>query len=281
MSAVKGRWSRVGWNAFAALVGLLFLVPFVWLVVTAFVNNGGLDISFNHGFTVANFAQLLSSAQAATVGESAAQALLNSLYLCGGTTILTTLIAILTGYPLSRFHIPGRGFIVYAVVFVTGLPIIAIVIPTYDIFVTLGFVNSLFWTIMFLTATSLPFGIWIAKNFIDAVPFELEEAAATEGAGVFHIMRYITGPLIVPGALVIAIYTFIQSWSNFFVPFILLQTPQLPAAVTIYQYFGQHSVSYSGLAAFAIVFTAVPLILYILLSRRTGGVSMFSGAIRG
>jgi multiple sugar transport system permease protein len=276
------RASPRGWNILALAVGVLFLVPFIWLIITAFTKNGTLAVSFSGGLTTGNFSGLFAANSASeAIGEGVGGALLNSLYLSGGTMVITTVIAVLTAYPLSRFNIPGRNVLVYAIVFVTGLPIIAVIIPTYDIFVSLNFVNSLWWTVLFLTATSLPFAVWIGKNFIDSVPLELEEAASTDGAGTWRTLRHITAPLCIPGLLVIAIYTFIQSWSNFFVPFILLQTPKLPASVTIYQFFGEHTINYSGLCAFALIFTAVPVVLYVLLSKRTGGVSMFSGAVKG
>lgn len=88
-------------------------------------------------------------------------------------------------------------------------------------------------------------------------------------------------PLVAPGASVIAFYTFIQAWGNFFVPFILLQSPKLPAAVTAYQFFGEHSTNYSGLAALSIIFTAVPVIFYVVISHRNGGEPLFAGAIKG
>jgi multiple sugar transport system permease protein len=275
----KAHW---GWNLLAIVVGILFLVPFIWLVVTALTHNGTLSLSLSGGLTTSNFTSLFSSTGAAeAIGESVGGALLNSVYLSAGTMVVTTIVAVLTAYPLSRFHIPGSNILILAIVFATGLPIVAVVIPTYDIFVSLNFVNSLLWTVLFLAATSLPFAVWIAKNFIDSVPIELEEAAATEGAGTFRILRHITAPLSIPGLLVIALFTFIQSWSNFFVPFVLLQTPKLPASVTIYQFFGEHTINYSGLCAFALIFTAVPVALYVLLSRRTGGTSLFAGAVKG
>jgi multiple sugar transport system permease protein len=274
--------SRWRWNVVALIVGLLFLAPFFWLILTAFEKFGGLDLTGGGGFTFSNFTGLFGNTAAAKdIGEGVGGALLNSIWLSAGTMIITTVVALIAGYALSRFSIPGRNTIVYAIVFVTGLPILAIVIPTYDIFVTYNLVNSLPWTILFLTATSLPFAVWLAKNFIDTVPLELEEAAATEGANVFRTLQRVTIPLVGPGATVIAFYTFIQAWGNFFVPFILLQSPKLPAAVTTYQFFGEHSTNYSGLAAFSIVFTAVPVIFYIVISKRNGGESLFAGAIRG
>ncbi|HTT91102.1 MAG TPA: carbohydrate ABC transporter permease [Acidimicrobiales bacterium] len=275
----KAPW---GWNLLAIVVGILFLVPFVWLVLTAFTNNGTLGVSLSGGLTASNFSSLFASNSASeAIGEGVGGALMNSLYLSGGTMVVTTVVAVLTAYPLSRFRIPGSNILVLAIVFVTGLPIVAVVIPTYDIFVSLNFINSLLWTVLFMAATSLPFAVWIAKNFIDNVPIELEEAAATDGAGTFRTLRHITAPLSIPGLLVIALFTFIQSWSNFFVPFVLLQTPKLPASVTIYQFFGEHTINYSGLCAFALIFTAVPVALYVLLSRRTGGTSLFTGAVKG
>lgn len=281
-AAEEKKPSRWRWNVVALIVGLLFLAPFFWLVLTAFEKFGGLDLTGGGGYTFSNFTGLFGKTAAAQdIGEGVGGALLNSIWLSAGTMIITTVVALIAGYALSRFSIPGRNAIVYAIVFVTGLPILAIVIPTYDIFVTYNLVNSLTWTILFLTATSLPFAVWLAKNFIDTVPLELEEAAATEGANIFRTLQRVTIPLVGPGATVIAFYTFIQAWGNFFVPFILLQSPKLPAAVTTYQFFGEHSTNYSGLAAFSIVFTAVPVIFYIVVSKRNGGESLFSGAIRG
>lgn len=281
-SAMTAKSSPRMWNLVAVLVAVLFLIPFIWLIITPFEKYGGLNLTTGGGFTLRNFTGLFGNTTASqSLGEGTGRALVNSFYLSGGTMVLTTAVALIAGYPLSRFRIPGRNAIVYGIVFVTGLPILAIVIPTYDIFVTYNLVNSMLWTILFLTATSLPFAIWMAKNFIDAVPAELEESASTEGAGVFKTLRYITVPLSTPGVVVIAFYTFIQGWGNFFVPFILLQSPKLPAAVTAYQFFGEHTTNYSGLAAFSIIFTLVPVILYVAVSKWNGGESIFAGAIRG
>lgn len=280
-SAKKERQRRRIWNAVAIVIGLLFLVPFIWLVLTAFAKEGTLGISFKNGLTLNNFSTVFSTANSADVGESIGRALLDSLYLSAGTTVVTTFVALLAGYPLSRFRLPGKSAALYFIVFMTGLPVIAIVIPTYDIFVAINVVNSLEWTVLFMSATSLPFAVWIAKNFIDNVPLELEEAANVDGAGTFRTLLHVTAPLCVPGAMVVAIYTFVNAWSNFFVPFILLDTPKLPASVTIYQYFGEHTILFGDLAAFSILFTAVPVALYLVLSRRVGGTALFSGALKG
>ena len=94
---------------------------------------------------------------------------------------------------------------------------------------------------LFMATTALPISIWLTKNFMDGVPIELEEAAWTDGAESDAGTARIVLPLMWPGLSVVAIYTFIGLWGNFFVPFILLLTPEkLPVSVSIYTFFGQY-----------------------------------------
>jgi multiple sugar transport system permease protein len=261
-------------TAFVTVLGVLFLVPFVWLVVTAFQAHGTLDLSGGGGFTLGNFSAVLGS-------RDFTSGLENSLYLATGTTILTTVIGILAAYPLSRFRSRSQEYFIYAIIFLTGLPIIALMIPTYDIFVSANIIDSKFWTVWFLTATSLPFATWIGRSFIDAVPRELEEASWLDGLGLWGSLRRIVIPLIGPGIGVIAVYTFVNAWANFFVPFVLLQDRDQPAAVKLYSYFGQYDVNYSQVAAFAILFAAPPVILYLVVTKWVSRGFALGGALKG
>lgn len=104
---------------------------------------------------------------------------------------------------------------------------------------------------IFLTASQLPFGIWMMKNFMDGVSPELEEAAWIDGASRLEGIRRVILPLMTLGVFTVAIVTYIGSWGNFFVPYILLSSPsKLPASVTLYQFFGQYGyAAYGQLAA--------------------------------
>ena len=93
-----------------------------------------------------------------------------------------------------------------------------VIVPTYELFTSLNWLNSQFWTSMFLAASSLPFAIWLMKNFIDAVPEELEESAGLEGASSMRILVRIIIPLTIPGIGVTAIVTFINSWGRSWCP---------------------------------------------------------------
>ena len=158
-------------SAAMSVIGVIFLVPFVWLVVAAFQQHGSLELAGGGGFTLSHFINLFHGGGSFLEGGGSFLASFgNSLYLAVGTTVLTTVICVLAAYPLSRFGSRTQEYFVYVLVFLTGLPIIAIMIPTYDYFVTLDIINSKFWTVCFMTATALPFATWIARSFIDAVP---------------------------------------------------------------------------------------------------------------
>ena len=193
------------------------------------------------------------------------------------------LTATLAAYPLSRYHMRFKRPFLYIILFATGLPITAIMVPVYGVFVQLNLLDSMTATTLFLAATTLPFAIWLMKNFMDGVPIGLEEAAWTDGASAMQALWRIIVPLVLPGAAVVGIFTFIATWGNFFIPFILLTSPsKMPASVTIYQFFTQYGeVAYGPLAAFSIIFTIPVIVLYVIIQRTLGGAFNLAGATKG
>jgi multiple sugar transport system permease protein len=113
------------------------------------------------------------------------------------------------------------------------------------------------------------------------VPKELEEAAWIDGNSRFGSLRRVVMPLIIPGLCVIAVYTFVNAWGNFFVPLILLSGSNEPASVTIYGYFSQYGVNYGQVAAFALLYSLPPVLLYLGVTRWVGSGFALGGAIKG
>lgn len=256
-----------------AFVGAVFLVPFLWLVLTAFEQHPTLQLGGGGGVTLHNFRSVLTGGFLSSIG--------NSLYLAVGTMILTTVFGVLAGYPLSRFATRTQSWFVIGLVFLSALPIIALMVPVYDLYVSANIINSKFWTVWFMAATSLPFATWVARSFIDSVPRELEEAAWIDGYSRWGSLRRVVVPLIIPGVAVIALYTFVNAWSNFFIPFILLSGNNQPAAVTIYGYFSQYGVNYGQVAAFALLYSLPPVVLYLIVIRWVGAGFALGGAVKG
>jgi multiple sugar transport system permease protein len=238
--------------------------------------NATLSVSLPHPFTLGNFRQVLT-------GQTTLRPLLNGLILSGGAAIVTMIAATLAAYPLSRYQMRFKRPFLYIILFATGLPITAIMVPVYGVFVQLNLLDSMTATSLFLAATVLPCAIWLMKNFMDGVPIGLEEAAWTDGASSMQALRRIILPLVLPGASVVGIFTFIATWGNFFVPFILLTSQgKMPASVTIYQFFTSYGqVAYGPLAAYSIIFTAPVVVLYVLVQRTLGGGFNLAGATKG
>jgi multiple sugar transport system permease protein len=118
---------------------------------------------------------------------------------------------------------------------------------------------------------------------MDGVPLDLEQAAWVDGASWIGSLRRIVAPLMMPGIMVITIFTFASIWGNFYAPFILLSSQsKYPAAVSIYTFFSQYGeVDYGQLAAFSILYTMPTVLLWIAGSRFLRGQFSFAGAVKG
>lgn len=277
----RGR-PRLSGRMLASLILLVmaagFVIPLLWVIFAAFNGdpNQGISIMWPHPFTLDNFKAVMTP-------ETTYIPLLNGAILCIGGTLITMVCATLAAYPLSRYRSRLKRPFLVTILFSTGLPITAIMVPVYGLFVQLAIDDSIPATMVFMATTALPISIWLTKNFMDGVPIELEEAAWTDGASPMRGLWRIVMPLMGPGLSVVAIYTFIGLWGNFFVPFILLLTPEKqPMSVTIYTFFGQYgSVVYGQLAAYSLLYSLPSVLLYLVLSRRLGGAFAFGGGVKG
>ncbi|MGW2224510.1 carbohydrate ABC transporter permease [Streptomyces formicae] len=277
----QNRVSRRTKHRLAADAGLLtvaaaFVLPLAWVVLSSFDPKADLKVRVPDSLTLDNYDKVLTP-------EITFTPLLNSLLLCGGGTLLTVVCAALAAYPLSRYTSRLNRPFMLTILFATSLPITAIMVPVYALFVQVDLIDTMQGTIFFFAASQLPFAIWLCKNFMDGVPKELEEAAWTDGASPLQSLIRIVIPLMGPGLAVVTVFSFVMMWGNFFVPFMLLLTPeQMPASVSINDFFGNKgTVVYGQLAAFSIIYSTPVILLYVLVSRRLGGGFALGGAVKG
>jgi multiple sugar transport system permease protein len=276
MTSPSRRSLRAVSNSVLVLVTVAFALPLAWLVLASVDTTATLSIELPERFSFQNFIDVMTL-------ETAFIPLLNSLVLSAGCAIITVLAAVLAAYPLSRYRMRINKPFLYGVLFGTCLPITAMMVPVYSLFVAFNLIDSTLGTILFLAATSLPMAIYMMKNFMDGVPVSLEEAAWMDGASMMSTLTRIVVPLMRPGIAVVFIFVFIGAWGNFFVPFVLLLSPdKQPAAVSIFSFFGQYgTVAYGQLAAFSLLYSVPVIGLYVLVSRLLGGSSALAGAVKG
>lgn len=199
-------------------------------------------------------------------------------------SLIVVLISGLAAYPLSRYHLSYKKGFMYVILFMTALPMIAVTVPVYKIFLSVGLLDSIPGLVLFLSASSLPYGIWLMKNFMDGVPVELEEAAWVDGATTMKSIRKIVAPLMFPGICVVFIYTFSGSWGNFFIPYILLSSPGEDAgicyAVPVFRTARYHPV-WVLLAAYSAIYALPSILLYILSQNYMSKGFTMAGAAKG
>jgi multiple sugar transport system permease protein len=260
-------------NALLAVLGIAFLLPLVWVVLASIDAHAGAGVqtptpTLQHYRNLAN--------------ESRLRPFYNSLYLAGVSTIVSTVLGLFAAYALSRRHIPFKRTLMLFILFLSGLPVTMLLVPIYQMFVRFEWINSMFWTSMFIAASSLPFTIWLLKNFIDQVPRELEEAAAIEGTSNLQIVLRVVIPLATPGILVTSLVAFINAWGAFVIPLVLDSNPNdTPGSIAIYEFLSENGqIHFGDLAAYSILFAIPVVILYLIASRRISGAFSFAGGIK-
>ncbi|QIP88417.1 carbohydrate ABC transporter permease [Streptomyces sp. Tu 2975] len=273
-----GRAGRAG--QYAALLGyLVFLAfPFLWLISTAFKpprELGSLHPTWIPADpTLANFRQAFDE-------QPLLRAAGNSLV----AALTAALIAVLIATPMAYAMARRRGRLTTAatswVVVSQAFPFVLVIIPLFLVLKSLQLINTLSGLIMVYVVWSLPFALWMLVGYVRAVPRELEEAAAVDGAGRLRTLVSVTAPLLAPGIVATALFAFITAWNEFFFALVLLKTPEkqtLPVVLT--HFLGAEGVADLGpLAAAAFLATIPSLVIFAIIQKRiTGG--MLAGAVK-
>ena len=258
------------------IIGIIFILPLVWLVVASLDANANQALKWPEEWTFSNFTGVLTN-------PDDLRGFGIGLVISVVQSAIVVLVSGLAAYPLSRYRLSYKKGFMYGILFMTALPMIAVIVPVYKMFLNIGMLDSIPGVILYLSASSLPYGIWLMKNFMDGVTVELEEAACVDGATTMQSIRKVVAPLMFPGICVVFIYTFSGSWGNFFIPYILLSSAdKMPASVMLFQFFGQHgSVSYGPLAAFSVIYALPSILLYILSQSHMSQGFTMSGAAKG
>ncbi|MFC8954082.1 carbohydrate ABC transporter permease [Streptomyces sp. NPDC057101] len=279
MSALRtSRPARIG-QYLALLAYLVFLAfPFLWLVSTAF--KPAPELASLHPTwvpkdpTLANFRQAFDE-------QPLLRAAANSLV----AAVSAAVIAVAVATPLAYVTARHRGRLASAatgwVVISQAFPFVLVIIPLFLILKNLHLINSVLGLVLVYVVWSLPFALWMLMGYVRAVPAELEEAAAVDGAGRLRTLVSVTAPLLAPGIVATALFAFVTAWNEFFFALVLLKTPEkqtLPVVLT--HFLGAEGVADLGpLAAAAFLATLPSLVVFAVLQRRIAG-GVLAGAVK-
>ncbi len=278
MTIRTSRPARAG-QYLALLCYLVFLAfPFLWLVSTAFKpprELGSLHPTWiPQNPTLDNFRQ-------ASDEQPLLEAALNSLLAALSAALIAVVIATPMAYVMARHRNKLSAAATGWVVISQAFPFVLVIIPLFLILKNFHLINSLVGLIMVYVVWSLPFALWMLVGYVRAVPPELEEAAAVDGASRLRTLVSVTAPLLAPGIVATALFAFITAWNEFFFALVLLKTPSLQTLPVVLTHFlGAEGVADLGpLAAAAFLATLPSLVVFAVIQKRiTGG--MMAGAVK-
>lgn len=270
--------ARVGQYA-ALLAYLVFLAfPLLWLLSTAFKSPRELGSAHPSWIprdpTLANFRQAFDEQPLLRAG-------LNSLLAALAAAVIAVLLATPMAYVVARRRTllsrAATGWVVVSQAF----PFVLVIIPLFLVLKNLRLIDSVPGLVMVYVVWALPFALWMLVGHVRAVPAELEEAAAVDGAGRLRTLVSVTAPLLAPGIVATGLFAFVTAWNEFFFALVLLKTPEkqtLPVVLT--HFIGAEGVADLGpLAAAAFLATLPSLVVFALVQRRiTGG--LLAGAVK-
>jgi ABC-type glycerol-3-phosphate transport system permease component len=208
-------------------------------------------------------------------------ALWNSVVIAFGSLILTLLVGIPAAYAFARFRFRGRHLLLLFSLLPMLVPKVGLMYPLFLLAVEVGGFDSRIFLILVFTGMLLPLAVWLMVGFFQAIPRELEEAAAVDGATQLETIRTVILPLSIPALLTVAVLAFREAWNEFELVLALTQTANsrtLPYELYLMQ-------DATGLAdypiqnAFALL-TIVPLILVYLRIERYVAEGLLSGAVK-
>lgn len=274
------------------ILAFLFTFPLYWIVTGAFKNGADINsitpVWWPSEWVLSNFEKLFKyrSAELFSFGgvkgptaPAAFRWLLNTIFMAVAAMILTCITATMAGYAIAKKRFIGRGVVFALIVCAMALPKQVILIPLLKEMSSLGLYNTL-WAVIFPTV-GWPFGVFLMKQFSEGVPGEMLEAAQIDGASEARTFTQIVVPMVKPGIGALAIFTFINSWNDYFMQLVMLASNvnyTLPLGIATLQ--GESSID-TGLLMAGAALAALPIIIVFLIFQKyfTKGITM--GAVKG
>ena len=258
-----------------ALLAVFFIFPLYWILTgslkDAITINAQKPQWFPLNPTLDNYVRLFK--------QPAIQWLLNTIIIAVAAMALTCITAALAGYALAKKRFFGQTVLFSLLVCAMALPKQVIVIPLLQEMSTLGLNNNLLAVI--LPTVGWPFGIFLMKQFSETIPTEMLEAARIDGASEVRTFVSIVFPMVKPGVGALAIFTFVNTWNDYFLQLIMLQKREvLTISTGIARLQGEVSSDF-GLIMAGAALAAVPIVAVFLMFQKyfTQGITM--GAVKG
>ncbi|MEV0590994.1 carbohydrate ABC transporter permease [Nonomuraea cavernae] len=278
----RKRLGKAALNATGLLVFVFAIFPVYWMVSTAFKTNDQIFttkfIPFPTSFTFEHVQRVLTQGVA---GNSIWVYMGNSAIVALGTVLVGAVFSLLAATAVARFNFKGRSTFLIVLLVAQMIPAEALLIPLYLRIIDLGLVDQLAGLILVNVGLTLPFGIWMLRTFVAAVPKSLEEAAWIDGASRFTTFWRVLFPLVAPGLVATSIFSFITAWNELIFALVLMsESSGYTMPVALQYFFGQKGTDWGAIMASSTMMT-IPVVVFFLLVQRRMVSGLVAGAVKG
>ncbi|MGV8851643.1 MAG: carbohydrate ABC transporter permease [Rhodoglobus sp.] len=262
---------------FLSILAITAAFPLVWIIISSLKSSPELannplsfwpeNLTFEHYYHV-----LIELGALGNLG--------NSLVISISTTLLTIVASSTAAYGIVRFF-PRVGQRLTQILISTYMfPPILLAVPYTAIMISLGLVNTYVGLVLAYLSFSIPYAIWMLTAFYNTVPIEIEEAAQVDGAGKFRIFFAIASPIVLPGIVATAIYTFINSFNEFLFALLFINsTDRMPISVALYSLSGSEVLDWGAMMAASVV-VVLPSVIFFLAIQKYIAAGLSDGSVK-
>lgn len=263
-------------HLFLAFAVFMTLAPIIWAFITSLTVDSNVHSMgyFPNNPTLETYFFVL-------LEQGFWKAIRNSLIISGATTFLVLLFGTPAGYAFSRYRFTGDTLLFIAIIGARLFPPIGYAVPFYELATKFGLTNQLWGIVIAEVFLWLPLMIYILRNFFLSVPVSIEESALIDGCTEFQTFLKIAVPLAKPGIAAAGILTFLYTWREFLLAFLLSSDlSTMPVSVAAYQTIGDVNIAWASMAA-ASILAIIPSILIVVYFQNHIVSGLTAGAMKG
>ncbi len=229
---------------------------------------------FPKRWTLENYRNLFSQTQFSRF-------LVNSVITTLVTVLSTILLSVMGAYSLARFTYRGRNFLAAFSLYAYLLPSVLLIIPLYLWFQRIHLIDSLLGLIIAYVALCLPYCLWTLRSFVSSVPFEVEEAAAIDGAGRVRTLFTVVLPMIIPGIVAISVYSFTVAWNEYIIALVMISTDaKMTYTIGLNGFVGQFDTLWEFILTGSVL-VSIPALVIFLFTQKALIKGWGAGAVKG
>ena len=289
-------WKQIFIYFFAIVAFFYIAGPFAWVVISSFMTSEETMSVPPHWIpeepTLMNYQAYwdpdvlnsLREERRMTVGgvvRAVPISLRNSITIAFTVAFLNIVIGSLSAYPFARSNFRGKTTLLVLYLLTRMVPALALILPVYLVLRSIGALNQLWGLVLMYMTFTLPYSVWILKNYFQTIPRDLEDAARVDRCNWFQAMIRVILPVSLPGIIAVGIYSFMAAWGEFFYAMILTQTPDARTMpVLVSQLSTELGTEYGFLTSSAVLAVIPPLVLALIFQRMIiSGIG--AGAVKG